>query len=495
MVRALAMSALLLGGCSALGLTDGLEQEGCTSCADLNAVDPPPACMSWQCIDGFCALDVEDLDEDGVPSRMCIPEGEPYDCDEADPEIAQTFEESCDGKDNDCDETVDEDLFRLARYPELPDVEALSLAPHDEGLAAVFTRSSAEDGLRVLRRFRTDDPIEPIETIAEDYAAPIVARQTALGAEDDDSGGLDVAFVPRGGSCPRALVGRWRAGDPLALSDRHRVATDIGLPKLGGSCPDDATPVGDLALASVGDAALLLWREVDAGPPSCPSTPSAVGALLLRDGVQGSPTRLAESLGPPDVIPLGTGRALAALPVDGAVDLYALTLNSRMGITSVERVASEPCEGDACVDLSLARWESREGARVGLAYRTGGCGDAAVRLRRWDPESWEALDAAPIEVTGAGAIGRVALAARTEGGGWGVAWATASTVSARLFDEDGLPTTGALPVNVSAPVTAAMAAAWPTDGLVQGFTVAYHDPGPASELVQAHLSERSCGGP
>ncbi|MEC7521572.1 MAG: putative metal-binding motif-containing protein [Myxococcota bacterium] len=492
MKRALLL-ALLTTGCSALGLTDGLDQEGCTSCADLNAIDPPPACMSWQCIDGFCALDVEDLDEDGVPSAMCVPDDVPSDCDEADPEIGESFDEACDGKDNDCDERVDESLFRREVYAELPDVEALSLAPHDSGLSAIFARRSAEDGLRVLRRFRTDDPVEHIETIAEDYAAPIVARDTALAAEDDDSGVLEVAFVPRGGSCPRALAGRWRAGDPLALIDQHRVDTDVGLPKLGGSCPGDTSPVGDLAVASVRDAALLLWREVDAGPPTCPSTRSPVGALLLRDGVQGAPTGLGESVGPPVVIGLDESRGLAALPTDGAIELHLVTIDIRLGIVDVALVASEPCEGEACVDLSLARWVSRDGSRVGLAYRTGGCGDAAVRLRRWDPETWEALDASPLEVTEAGAIGRVALAARAEGGGWGVAWATEATVSARLFDDDGQPVTGALPIDVSAPITAALAASWPTSGVTRGFTVAYHDPGPASELVQAHLSERLCG--
>ena len=157
MVKRALLLALLTSGCSALGLTDGLDQEGCTSCADLNAIDPPPACMSWQCIDGFCALDVEDLDEDGVPSAMCVPDDVPSDCDEADPEIGESFDEACDGKDNDCDERVDESLFRREVYAELPDVEALSLAPHDAGFSAVFAQRSAEDGLRVLRRFRTDD--------------------------------------------------------------------------------------------------------------------------------------------------------------------------------------------------------------------------------------------------------------------------------------------------------------------------------------------------
>ncbi len=56
-----------------------------------------------------------DQDGDGVGSTPACGEGIPLvslggDCDDADPEVAPGIEESCDGKDNDCDGSVDEDV-------------------------------------------------------------------------------------------------------------------------------------------------------------------------------------------------------------------------------------------------------------------------------------------------------------------------------------------------------------------------------------------------
>ncbi|MFK7987295.1 MAG: hypothetical protein AB8I08_14825 [Sandaracinaceae bacterium] len=73
----LAATALLLWGCSALGLVDGQEQEPCRACSELEAVMPTgDPCLRWQCSNlnnpaaGVCVVDLLDEDADGTPAAM-----------------------------------------------------------------------------------------------------------------------------------------------------------------------------------------------------------------------------------------------------------------------------------------------------------------------------------------------------------------------------------------------------------------------------------------
>jgi len=468
MSRALFLVALLGTGCSALGLTDGLDQEGCTSCADLNAIDPPPACMSWQCIDGLCALDVEDLDEDGVPSARCVPEDVPSDCDEADPTNGEGFEEACDGQDNDCDERVDEDVLVAARRAETERIEALSHCATDSGFYTVFRQGPAGSGLR-LSRGGTSEPT----VVDQDAAAGANPIETACSG----SGGgieVDIAFVPSGG-CPRMVAGTWRFGSPMSLSgDAMR-----GLPKLGGSCPDDTSPVGSIAMASTGGRTLVVFRASDAPRDACPAPEASVGAAF---GFSPAALEVGRSVGAPAAVRLGD-RYVVAFAGRGGVELHEVLDTG--GELTARLLSTEPCAGDGCHSVALARSsDPLLGAhRLGLAWREGACGDGAVRFRRWDAtaEGLTPVDDAPIELAASGAIGPLAVVARREDL-WGVAWSTSDDVRVQTIREDGLGV-GPLTVPTSAPVTEPIGLYWSHDDP----QLAFRDPGPDTALVGARV--------
>jgi len=116
---------ITLSGCSWLGLDEGLERRTCASepanfCESLNELSPSEDnCQRWGCnqTTGYCDLMTRDDDKDGTPGEACIAQGLPFDCDDTDATRGLSVREICDGKDNNCNNQIDEGLFG-ARTPE-----------------------------------------------------------------------------------------------------------------------------------------------------------------------------------------------------------------------------------------------------------------------------------------------------------------------------------------------------------------------------------------
>lgn len=97
---------------------DSATPAGCKSEADCLAgvTFSPEGCATAKCdIDtGACTYAAKDLDGDEIPGKTCSSPSvtvEPgTDCDDGDPKTHPGAAELCDGRDNDCDGTVDEDL-------------------------------------------------------------------------------------------------------------------------------------------------------------------------------------------------------------------------------------------------------------------------------------------------------------------------------------------------------------------------------------------------
>ena len=158
---------LVLGACSAVVESDhDFSRSTCRShrdCEVLNAADGigPNACRRWQCggesaadggTDGArrCTLRLRDGDGDGRVAARCDPDG---DCDDAEPSVFPGSAERCDGKDNDCDEIVDEandgapviEPVELSTVSIAPRAERIAYARDAEGGAAAIWIASADD--------------------------------------------------------------------------------------------------------------------------------------------------------------------------------------------------------------------------------------------------------------------------------------------------------------------------------------------------------------
>ncbi|QQR91401.1 MAG: putative metal-binding motif-containing protein [Myxococcales bacterium] len=139
-----------LSACSLMGLSNGLDPQGCLDkspdfCDDLNTLQPTgDDCSAWACDPnaGVCAILPLDADKDGAPAAECAPEGVEGDCDDTNPNNAPGLAESCDAADNDCDELIDEGAYAL---------------PDPVMLAALAGDEEAEDA-----RYATGDETDPV---------------------------------------------------------------------------------------------------------------------------------------------------------------------------------------------------------------------------------------------------------------------------------------------------------------------------------------------
>ncbi|MBN4049453.1 hypothetical protein JYT86_00175 [bacterium AH-315-N03] len=141
----------MLVGCSALGLADGLEQEECRACDELNISEPlEDECLRWQCdnTSNVCVVDVRDDDNDDSPNPMCADEGA-GDCNDDDSSVGRDFMETCDLVDTDCDGAVDEGALTLMRTDLVGATDGDALSPTMTGCSGCSGSTP-----RALRRRR-----------------------------------------------------------------------------------------------------------------------------------------------------------------------------------------------------------------------------------------------------------------------------------------------------------------------------------------------------
>lgn len=103
--------------------TDGAYSLLPTDCDDTRAAINPAQAEICDGLDNDCngradfvisPGNLEDDDRDGVADSACTPAGR--DCDDRDPSSSSGVAESCDGRDNDCDSRIDEEVASYAYY-------------------------------------------------------------------------------------------------------------------------------------------------------------------------------------------------------------------------------------------------------------------------------------------------------------------------------------------------------------------------------------------
>ena len=406
---ALVALALSLGACSALGLSDGLdEREPCRACEELNAIEPPGECYSWQCNNrvqpgaGVCVVDLQDEDADGSPDAMCALDEREPDCADADANNGWLIGETCDLVDNDCDGAVDENSLAVARteLASAEEVRGLSFARGDSGVVGVYR---AAQGALV------------VSTLPLLGASASTSRLTAATNPDPREAvlartGTDwaVALTPTSG-CSRIALGAWPGtGTRFEAPAAH---FSVGLPKVGGDCESgDTSPVGAPAIASASPQQVLLAYLADASTRGCDAVPAAAevavvaaqrssneGAFVGTDQLSPSAVRVGDSVdsAPPAVLAIGGAYGyLVAFPeADEAVALYRAQVDaSTRAITVTAAGFREPCEGP-CGDVALASFTVAGETQVALSYRRGTCDSSRAALRRLQLEgtTWSAI--------------------------------------------------------------------------------------------------------
>ncbi len=413
-------AAVLLGGCSALGLTDGLDQaQGCGDCAELNALEPPPDCMSWECSDlenptlGRCVIDLLDADDDGAPDMRCAIDERPPDCDDDDDRVSPTLPEVCDGRDNDCDGLVDEELDYSEEVLAEGRFDGVSWARGEAGVAgAYFDRQTLlhivdGSGDRMVSNQMRPNPSSVLGAAGADFAVGVIQSV-----------------------CPSYVTGAWGTDDAMVAVDATH-AMD-GVPS-SIACAGASTWVESAAIVGRGPTVFVTaFVHGDGATDACGEMVggSALVAALRRDP-GGAPTPAGDAtragvhagIGEPALLDLGDLGVLLALVGTSSIELHRLTLQFTDPAPVRAALALEiPCEG-TCGHLSLAALPGQPGV-VGVAYRDGTCAAPEVRFVRVRVEagSVTAMDPSPLNL-GAGDIRRVSVAARAASPSWLVAWA------------------------------------------------------------------------
>lgn len=101
------------GGSAGDGATNECQVD--TDCRGKLPETTPVGCAQSSCKDGSCVLVARDADGDGEPSARCEANDQTNivlgaDCDDGDPSVNSKAKETCDGKDNDCNGAVDDDV-------------------------------------------------------------------------------------------------------------------------------------------------------------------------------------------------------------------------------------------------------------------------------------------------------------------------------------------------------------------------------------------------
>ena len=107
MFQQLFKAMILLSLLSCQAVLGGAERDLSLPCDAVGDCDDGNACTIEQCLEGRCQYNTvaePEIDSDG-DGLTCV-EG---DCDDSDPDVHPGAEDVCDGKNNDCDEEIDED--------------------------------------------------------------------------------------------------------------------------------------------------------------------------------------------------------------------------------------------------------------------------------------------------------------------------------------------------------------------------------------------------
>lgn len=459
-MRRLAMitmiTALSLAGCSALGLVDGLEQEACRDCAELEAIMPTgDPCLSWQCSNlndpaaGVCVIDVLDADADGAPAAMCVDEG-PVDCDDGDGANAPGLGELCDLADNDCDGTIDEGALALERTDLTSAGTLASLAWGVSDMEALAVYNA--DGDLVIAQLPVTGASGTAAALGGVGNNPDPASTALTRAGNDWA----IAYAP-GAGCSRIVLATWNTSQASVTLPTGGAAE--GLPKASGDCASgDMSEAGHPALASAADLQVLLAYLADRGERACGSDAVDVGLVVAQRRNTGGATfgdegaRASEVVGQsvdreaPALVAIEDYGYLLAFPrADGTIGVHRVQVDGETLETTVTRdVHVETCNG-TCDDVALTVAGVSDETEVALSFREGDCveGAAVLRVLSLDPTTGtltprtEAL--ASERATG---VRHPVAARRVEPDEWLLTWSTAgaeSTVVMQRWTADGTP--------------------------------------------------------
>jgi hypothetical protein len=448
-----AVLALTAVGCSLIGLTDGLEQESCRDCAELNAIDPTgDPCLSWQCSNpndpmaGMCVVGTLDGDEDGAPSAMCVSDAT-ADCDDANAENTPMRAESCDLADNDCDGSVDEDALAIDRADLVEGaLSALSWAHGEMEVVAAY--GSGSD------LFAAHLPTTGAPGTAVRLAGPATNPDPGFTAIARTGGDWAIAYTPSSG-CSRIVLGTWSGtGTALAMPVDHHVN---GLPKVGGDCASgDTSGVGHPSMASIADRQVVVAYLADREDRSCGGAAADVGLVVVQRSTTGesfadalASAAVGQSVdGAPALIAIpGYGYLLAFARADGTIGVHRVEVDgATLEATVSEDVYVETCAVE-CGDVSLTAAQAGSGYEIALAFRDGDCtnGAAALRVLSLDPTSGAIASSGALRSSASGTAVRRPTAARRSGPDeWILAWTESTgaerTITAQRWSADGEPT-------------------------------------------------------
>jgi hypothetical protein len=452
-------------GCSFIAVED-IDPDMTTDPADCVALNNDPTlatgddCLRWQLVDGFCRIGTRDTDGDGAKDAECAAADEVVDCDPDDPTRAPHLAELCDGIDNDCDDSTDEDVLS----PTTPSatqvasgVENVSYASPGASarVAALFTGPlGAPQNVVTAARFAATGS-GTVAVAGADVTAPArdgtTRGSTALAALDSQS--YVAALVPAGG-CRRVA---------LATLSTETAGTDLSFPgtSLADGLPDAAgdtcgTAAGLFArtpaVAASSSRLVTAWvtgEFLDTCGVSASAAPVVVNGATFNAGTRALTlgAGAALSLGStydasgPAALALGADRFVVAHADGSDVVVSRVAVDGSGVVTLLEAVRHEVGGGLDVGDVALT---SVDATHIALAFRVG-CGTqarvktAVQALASGTGVLASALGAPQAVDAGTVAQRRPALAARDFPVGVTVVWEAGDALRARQLDATGTP--------------------------------------------------------
>ena len=478
-------SALGLGSCSLVALSEDIVQGTCqdnSDCDVLNDESDPDfdPCQRWQCNGKEKLCRYGKLDADGdeqTPATVmhrgkrvtCERDERKQDCDDAQKLVGSGFTEQCDLRDNDCDGKTDEAVL------EQESTRAVVFAGGD-GSAAATDASYARDpmtgaiaiGYGMLQGANARPGASLLDaelmTSADATAlgvtnlSPAFARQVALAPLD---GGRFAYALSTTSGKQRLLAGVWRTSANQIAVERELAQT--GLPCGGdGECGAMFLP----ALASLDRQLLVAYLRSDAEPSdrSCNRLEASDPPVSARYDL------LRSEAGGDALTPLGAGGqgggqtrdlsrpALLTLPaigelpaswlfayadVDGSVRIEHVTRDGASAVVSAELIRlTGGAAPRSAIALALGPGDDG-GQRVGVAYQLGCGSDARVvfdvlRLRDDGGELAAERPVIGVAVGGASNETQPALAYSAERDVWLIAYRDLIGLRARVVGDDGV---------------------------------------------------------